>query len=39
MSNNTGLQPTNGGSIFTYQNNHLTGNVMEGSPTATLAVK
>jgi hypothetical protein len=38
MSNVTGLNAA-GGYIFSYQNNQLTGNLTEGSPTAVLAVK
>jgi hypothetical protein len=39
MSNVTGLSATSGGAIFSYQNNRLTGNVSDGTPTAALAVK
>jgi hypothetical protein len=39
MSNVTGLKSLNGGSIFSYQNNRLIGNVTDGGPTATLTVK
>jgi hypothetical protein len=39
MSNGVGLNAVGGGTIFTYQNNHLTGNVNDGAPTATLTVK
>jgi hypothetical protein len=38
ISNNTGLNPISG-HIFSYQNNHMTGNVSDGAPTATLALK
>ena len=39
ISNGTGLAATAGGNIFSYQNNHLTGNVTEGAPTAVLTMK
>jgi len=39
MSNNTGLSATGGGLILSYQNNQLTGNVADGSPTGVLTVK
>jgi hypothetical protein len=39
MSNVTGLNPASGGSIFSYQDNQLTGNVSDGAPTALLTVK
>jgi hypothetical protein len=39
MSNVTGLSSVSGGSIFTYQDNQLTGNVTDGAPTAALTVK
>jgi hypothetical protein len=38
MSNSTGLA-LSGGSIASYQNNHLTGNVIDGAPTAAFSVK
>jgi hypothetical protein len=37
ISNGYGLAPESGGSIFTYQNNHRTGNVFDGAATATLS--
>jgi hypothetical protein len=39
IGNTIGLNPTNGGSIFSYQNNHLTGNSTDGAPTGTLTLK
>jgi hypothetical protein len=39
MSNVTGLHPANGGSILSYGNNQLTGNIADGAPTATLTVR
>jgi hypothetical protein len=39
VSNQTGLSPVSGGSILSYQNNHLTGNVTDGAPTALLTMK
>jgi hypothetical protein len=36
ISNGVGLVPMAGGSIFTYQNNHRTGNISEGLATGTL---
>jgi hypothetical protein len=39
MSNGTGLASAGGGTIFTYQDNQLTGNVTDGAPTASLTVK
>jgi hypothetical protein len=46
MSNVNGLSESiadlpgpGGGQILSYQNNHLTGNVTDGTPTGTLAVK
>ncbi len=39
MSNATGLHPVRGGSIFSYQNNQLIGNVTDGAPTAVLTAK
>jgi hypothetical protein len=36
MSNVTGLSTVSGGSILSYQNNGLTGNVTDGAPTAKL---
>ena len=39
MSNGTGLSAVGGGGIFSYQNNHLTGNVSDGAPTAVLTTK
>jgi hypothetical protein len=38
MSNVTGLK-SSGGTIVSYQNNQLTGNVTDGAPTAMLSVK
>jgi hypothetical protein len=38
MSNVTGLNPS-GGTIVSYQDNHLTGNVTDGAPTTVLALK
>jgi hypothetical protein len=38
MSNVTGLNAS-GGTIVSYQNNQLTGNVTDGAPTATISVK
>jgi hypothetical protein len=39
ISNVNGLFALNGGSILSYQDNHLTGNVTDGAPTGVLAVK
>jgi hypothetical protein len=39
ISNGTGLKADGGGQIFSYQNNHGTGNVTDGAPTAFLTVK
>jgi hypothetical protein len=39
MSNVTGLSSTGGGTILSYQDNHLTGNVTDGAPNAVLSVK
>jgi hypothetical protein len=39
ISNTTGLAPTGGGNIFSYKNNHLTGNGADGAPTGVLALK
>jgi hypothetical protein len=39
MSNTTGLSATGGGAIYSYQNNHLTGNVSDGAPTSVIAVR
>ena len=39
ISNGTGLTVANGGNIFSYQNNALTGNVADGAPTAVLTLK
>ena len=39
ISNGTGLATANSGSIFSYDNNHLTGNVIDGAPTAVLTLK
>jgi hypothetical protein len=39
MSNTTGLSATNGGTIFSYRNNHLSGNVTDGAPNAALSLK
>jgi hypothetical protein len=38
MSNTTGLNPS-GGTIVSYQNNQLTGNVTDGAPNAVLSMK
>jgi hypothetical protein len=38
ISNNTGLNPISG-SIFSYRNNHLTGNATDGAPSGTLTLK
>jgi hypothetical protein len=38
-SNVTGLHAVSSGSIFSYQNNQLSGNVTDGAPTAVLGVK
>jgi len=39
MGNGTGLSAVDGGSIFSYQNNQLTGNVSDGAPTGVLTVR
>jgi hypothetical protein len=39
LSNNTGLSTVNGGNIFSYQDNQLSGNATDGAPTAVLTVK
>jgi nitrous oxidase accessory protein NosD len=39
ISNTTGMFALNGGSILSYQDNHLTGNATDGAPTGVLAVK
>jgi hypothetical protein len=39
ISNQTGLKSVNGGSIFSYGNNRLNGNVSDGAATGVLAVK
>jgi len=39
ISNGTGLSAREGGSIFSYQNNHATGNVSDGAPSGTLTLK
>jgi hypothetical protein len=39
VSNVTGLHTVSGGNIFSYQDNHLSGNVTDGTPTATVVVK
>jgi hypothetical protein len=39
MSNQTGLAPSLGGHIVSYQNNHLTGNATDGAPTSVLTLK
>ena len=39
ISNGTGLNAVSGGNIFSYQDNELSGNVVDGAPTATLTVK
>jgi hypothetical protein len=38
MSNGTGLKAA-GGAILSYQNNHLTGNAVDGAPTSVLTVQ
>jgi hypothetical protein len=38
MSNSQGLAVGGGGHILSYQNNHLTGNVSDGTPTSMLSV-
>jgi hypothetical protein len=38
-SNNAGLQSVNGGQIFSYGDNHLNGNVTDGSVTADLSLR
>src|SRR5262249_19400453 len=38
-SNVLGLQPVTGGTILSYQNNRLNGNVTDGAPTAVVALK
>jgi hypothetical protein len=38
LSNATGLSAVSGGSIFTYQDNHRTGNVSDGAATSPLTV-
>jgi hypothetical protein len=39
MSNTTGVSAANGATIFSYGNNHLSGNVTDGAPTAALALR
>jgi hypothetical protein len=39
MSNTQGLEATGGAQSLSYQNNHLTGNAMDGAPNAVLSVK
>jgi hypothetical protein len=39
MSNTTGVSVANGATIFSYGNNHLSGNVTDGAPSAALALK
>jgi hypothetical protein len=39
MSNGTGLAPTSGGAILSFQNNHLTGNVADGAPPGILTLR
>jgi hypothetical protein len=39
LSNVLGLQAVSGGTIFSYQNNRLTGNVTDGAPSAVLALR
>jgi hypothetical protein len=39
ISNINGLTTESGGNIFSYQNNHLAGNVTDGTPTALLTMK
>jgi hypothetical protein len=39
LSNGTGLSAESGGHILSYQNNHLTGNITDGTTTGVLNVK
>jgi len=39
VSNGTGIAPGGGGAIFSYGNNHLSGNVTDVNPTATLSLR
>lgn len=39
MSNGTGVAPTSGGAIYSYQDNRLTGNATDGAPTSVLTLK
>jgi hypothetical protein len=39
LSNTTGVSATNGATIFSYRNNHLSGNATDGAPNAALALK
>jgi len=39
MSNGTGLAVAGGGHIVSYQNNHLTGNAIDGAATSVVSVK
>jgi hypothetical protein len=39
ISNGIGLSAESGGHILSYQNNHLTGNVTDGTTTSTLSLK
>jgi hypothetical protein len=39
LGNITGLSRPNGGTIFSYQNNHMSGNVTDGAPNALLTLK
>jgi hypothetical protein len=39
IGNGTGLVPNAGGSILSYQNNHLTGNFSDGAPTGVLTMR
>jgi hypothetical protein len=39
ISNTTGINAGNGATIFSYRNNHLTGNVTDGAPNAALSLR
>jgi hypothetical protein len=39
LSNTNGLNIGNGATIFSYRNNHLSGNVTDGAPSAALTLK
>jgi len=39
VSNGTGIAPGGGGAVFSYGNNHLSGNVTDVNPTATLSLR